>query len=159
MKTIFNILGSKALIIILALYTLLITLEVTFKISCIIWDTIPSMTMSLHLIDSTEEILNNIATILVAVGVFFETREIFTRLANKDETSLQHRLNHIAEENGAGLLIVGLFLELICASIDMPDSFINTNGIEVYLFMVGVLLLLLVIPIIFDLIRDFFKNK
>lgn len=158
MKTIFNFFGSKVIILSLAIYTLMITLEVIFKLYGIINSGITVGNISLQIIDSTEEIINNIATILVAIGVFYETREVFTRLAKRDST-VDNILNHVAEENGAGLLIIGLFLELICATIDMPNGFINTDGIEIYLFMVSFLLLLLVIPIIIDLIVDFIKNK
>lgn len=155
MKKIFSFLGSKYLIIGMSLYTLYLTL---LTIPIIVEVLMNYKSLTSNIINETEDIINNIATVLVAIGVYFETREIFTRIADR-KSDLETILNHIAEENGAGLLVIGLFLELICSTIDMPDNFIHTSGNEWYLFATSVVLLLLVIPIICDLIIDFIKNK
>lgn len=114
-------------------------------------------------IDQMSETLNGIAGVLVAIGVLLEERETIQKMANIEITEIDTHLNEVAHHNGLGLLLLGLFMEIITLLIEAPKSIINTGGLEIYLFgfcfLLVVLSMLIEIDFIKDYTKSFFKHK
>lgn len=110
-------------------------------------------------VEDMEMIVDGYAGYLVAIGVYLESKIIFAKLAQvNSKDHLVEFLNEVAETNGAGLLLVGLFLEIITLAIRIPSRILDTNGMEKYLFITCFVLSLLNIPILLDLISDYIKS-
>ena len=90
-----------------------------------------------------ENITEGYATILIAYGVAAEERSTlmhFLRLYPANLTPLQAAIDKICHNYGLVLLLIGLFVELCEELVKMPDSIINTNGLESLMFYVAVIL-------------------
>jgi hypothetical protein len=109
-------------------------------------------------IDHMNEILDGIAGVFVAIGVFMEERETILKISKANTRHLDEYLNEIAHHNGMGLLLIGLFMELISLVIESPKNVIDASGIEKYLYVVGFVLILFAVLIILDFIKDYVKT-
>lgn len=88
-----------------------------------------------------EEILEGLATILVAFGVALEERETllkFLGLYPDGLTPLQARVDHHCHGYGLSLLLLGLFAEVTVYLIRMPD--LDTVDFDPGLIVLGALL-------------------
>ena len=111
-------------------------------------------------IEELTQLLEFYAELLVTLGVYLETREILqeqSTLKTKNDV-LNHFLNRVAETNGSGLLIIGLFLDCFIYALAAPNKFIDTSGVEFYILFASLLFALLAIPISIDLILDYIKS-
>ncbi len=114
--------------------------------------------MNPDIIDNMSDTLNSVAGVLVALGVLMECRltiQKMTRVKVKDEY-LQEYLNEVAEHNGMGLLLLGLFMEIVTLMIYVPNKLIDTTGIELYLFCSCFFFLIVSMLVELDLIKDYF---
>lgn len=114
--------------------------------------------MSEQEIDQMSETLNGIAGVLVAMGVLLEERETIQKMANIIEKPYDSYLNLVAHHNGLGLLLIGLFMEIITLLIEAPKTIINTSGVEVYLFCFCFLLVIFSMMVELDFIKDYIKT-
>ena len=111
-------------------------------------------------IDQMSDTLNSVAGVLVALGGLMECRmtiQKMTKIKIKDE-GLQEYLNEVAEHNGIGLLLLGLFMEIVTLMIYVPNKLIDTTGIELYLFYSCFFFLFVSMLVELDLMKDYFKT-
>lgn len=112
-------------------------------------------------LEELEHLIDGLAGVLVAGGVFLESRETLRKMAlhHKEETSpMQQRLNEVAHHNGMGLLLVGLFMEIGTALTAMPARLIDVSGVEKYIFAVCLAFTLVAAVILADLVKDFLRT-
>jgi uncharacterized BrkB/YihY/UPF0761 family membrane protein len=113
-------------------------------------------------LDEMEDLIDGLAGILVAAGVFFEERETIRNItAHKtSETNPTHiYLNEVAHHNGMGMLLVGLFMEIGTLVVRLPERVVTvTHTVEKYIFVVCFLLSVLAFVIMFDFLKDFVKT-
>ena len=114
--------------------------------------------MSEQEIDQMSETLNGIAGVLVAIGVLLEERETIQKMANIAVKPIDEHLNEVAHHNGLGLLLLGLFMEIITLLIEAPKTIINTEGFEIYLFGFCFLLVIFSMMIEIDFVKDYVKS-
>ncbi len=102
--------------------------------------------------------LNGIGGTLVAFGVVLEERGTLVSMSNYKEKSFDPYINEISHHNGLGLLIIGLFIEIITLILDIPNEIIDSKGIEVYLFGLSLVLIVISLLVKADLIKDIIKT-
>jgi hypothetical protein len=116
--------------------------------------------METEVIDQMSDTLNSVAGVLVALGVLMESRVTIQKMIKakiKDE-HLQEYINEIAEHNGMGLLLLGLFMEIVTLVIYVPNRLIDTSGVELYLFYSCFFFLIISMLVELDLIKDYIKT-
>lgn len=113
-----------------------------------------------EIIDSMSDTLNSVAGVLVALGVLMESRITIRKMtkAKKKNHDLEEYINEIAEHNGMGLLLLGLFMEIVTLMIYVPNKLIDTSGIELYLFYSCFVFLFFSMLVELDLIIDYTKS-
>ena len=112
-------------------------------------------------LEEMESLVDGLAGILVAGGVFLESRATLRNMAlrQKEETSgLQLALNVVAEHNGMGLLLVGLFMEIGTALTGLPKRVLDTSGIERGIFGICFGLSIAALIILLDFVKDFART-
>lgn len=103
--------------------------------------------------------LEGIATIFVALGVFYECREdIMEKILKCKLRPYDHYLNIVAYEDGIGLLVIGLFMEILTISIKTPNDILDTRSVEYILLIICMVLVVISIFIQFDLFKDYLKT-
>lgn len=115
---------------------------------------------SLHAIEEMEELLDGFGGILVAAGVFFESRETLVIMSQKQvyHKTLDHYLTEVAHHNGMGILLMGLFIEIGTQVLELPTHVFNSDGLEYSIFVVCFLLSTISLIIIFDFLKDYIKT-
>jgi hypothetical protein len=108
-----------------------------------------------------EGLVDGLAGILVAGGVFLESRETLRNMAlrkkaEKDPTQVV--LNQIAHHNGMGMLLVGLFMEIGTALIGLPKRVFDISGLERLIFGVCFALSVGAFIIMLDFVKDFART-
>jgi uncharacterized membrane protein len=111
--------------------------------------------VEMHTITTT---LNGIAGMFVALGVLYEEREDIMKLAHGEHSTKQHYLNHVAHNDGMGLLVLGLFIEILTISIEIPNKILNTSHIEKGLLIASFIMVALALLIQLSLTIDFLKT-
>ena len=109
-------------------------------------------------LQEVEGLIDGLAGILVAGGVFFESRETLRNMAlrkKEEEDPTQLVLNQIAHHNGMGMLLVGLFMEIGTALTGMPKRVFDFSGLERGIFAVCFALSLAALIIMLDFVKDF----
>ncbi len=108
-------------------------------------------------IHEIEGIVDGLAGILVAAGVFMESRDTIRRMASPDykETAVELRLNEVAHQNGMGILLVGLLMEIGTLLIGLPRRVIDTKQFEKHIFGFCTVMSVLAVVILYDLIKDY----
>lgn len=159
----FVVISSREMMIIICIIMLVTSLPLVSELSHFVfsfWNTKPT----LNEIGEMQELIDGYGGILVAAGVFFEERETLIHLSHKrnqkveEPTVLQSYLNQIAHHNGMGILLMGLFVEIGSQIMEMPSRIINTDGIEVYILALCLLLSYVAVIIQLDFIKDFGKT-
>jgi hypothetical protein len=115
-------------------------------------------TMPPNDIEDMSETLNGIAGTLVAMGVLLEERETMLKMGKLKERPVDVYLNEVAHHNGLGLLLIGLFMEIVTLLIGSPKTIVNTIGIEIYLFVFCFLLVVLSMIVEIDFLKDYTKS-
>lgn len=110
------------------------------------------------MIDEITKTLNGIATMFVALGVLLEERETILKMSKAKLIDNDPYLNCVAHENGLGLLLLGLFMEISTILIEVPNKICNTDHIEKWLFLGTVGMVILSILIMLDLVKDYVKT-
>lgn len=116
--------------------------------------------METEVIDQMSDTLNSVAGVLVALGVLMESRVTIQKMikAKIKNEHLQEYINEIAEHNGMGLLLLGLFMEIVTLVIYVPNKLIDTSGVELYLFYSCFFFLIISMLVELDLIKDYIKT-
>lgn len=112
-------------------------------------------------IQDMEHVIDGIAGMLVAGGVFFESREPLRNMAlrKKHETlPIEGMVNEVAHHNGMGLLLVGLFMEIGTAFIGLPKRVIDTSGLETAVFGLCLFFTVVAVIILVDFVKDFARS-
>lgn len=75
---------------------------------------------------------------LMALGLLMGLREDMMKMGEIGVNVLQGYLNDLAKRFGVGLLLIGVFMEIITILILLPNAVINTSGVELLLYSVAV---------------------
>jgi hypothetical protein len=121
------------------------------------WETHPTHDQ----LQEMEGLVDGLAGILVAGGVFLESRETLRNMAlrkKEEEDPTQLALNQVAHHNGMGLLLVGLFIEIGTALTGMPKRVFDFSGLERGIFGVCFALSLGAGIIMLDFVKDFART-
>lgn len=94
--------------------------------------------------DLIEDILDGIATILIAYGVALEERESIMEVfrlypAMRDE--IQQRIDKYCHFYGLGILLYGLFIEILVEVLKIPMNILNIEIHEYTLLGIGIVFL------------------
>lgn len=116
--------------------------------------------MSSETLHEMEGIVDGLAGILVAAGVFMETRDTIRKMATPRmdeyrETPLEHRLNEVAHQNGAGILLTGLLMEIGTLLIGLPSRVMNTKRFEREIYVACLVCTVLTLIILYDFVKDY----
>ena len=159
----FIIISSREMMLILCIIILFSSLPMIAELTRFVfdyWGGSPTMDE----IGEIQELIDGYGGILVAAGVFFEERETLRHLskikseASNENKKLQDYLNLIAHHNGMGILLMGLFIEIGSQILEMPSRVVNTDGIEVYILALCMVLCYFAIIIMLDFVKDFGKT-
>lgn len=112
--------------------------------------------MNTDVIDEMSDTLNSVAGMLVALGVLMECRATIQKMTKTKSNELEEYLNEVAEHNGIGLLLLGLFMEIVTLMIYVPNKLFDTTGIEIYLFDSCFVFIVIAMLVELDLIKDYF---
>lgn len=124
-----------------------------------------------ELLREMEGIVDGLAGILVAAGVFLESRDTIRRMAVPDGANAAHvprdshdpiatdlvdaRLNEVAHQNGMGILLVGLLMEIGTLLIGLPARVIDAKRFERAIFAGCLVLSALAVVILYDFVKDY----
>jgi hypothetical protein len=90
-----------------------------------------------------EEILDDLATIFIAYGVGLEERGAlmgFSGLYPRFFDAREDAADHLCHAHGLYLLLLGLAMEVSVALIKIPNTIVNTDGVEGLIFGIGLAL-------------------
>jgi hypothetical protein len=121
------------------------------------WATHPSHEQLVEM----EGLVDGLAGILVAGGVFLESRETLRNMAlrkKEEKHPTQIVLNQIAHHNGMGMLLVGLFMEIGTALTGLPKRVLDISGLERLIFGVCFALSIGAYIIMLDFVKDFART-
>jgi len=96
--------------------------------------------------DQIEGILDGISVIFVAYGVALEERDSlmkFFELYPKYWTAVEEATDHFSHFYGLCILLLGLFMEVSVEVVKIPNTILNTEGIEWVVFGIGFFFLIL----------------
>lgn len=105
-----------------------------------------------------EGIVDGLAGVLVAAGVFLESRDTLRKMACGAEgmaNTVDARLNEVATQNGMGILIVGLLMEIGTLLIGLPPRVLDVHGLERAIFGTCAALSLVTLLILYDFLKDY----
>ena len=114
-----------------------------------------------EMLHEMEGIVDGLAGILVAAGVFLESRDTIRRMAanlphdHVEHDPIQVRLNEVAHQNGMGILIVGLLMEIGTLLIGLPARVIDAKRFERGIFAMCMVLSVLAVIILYDFVKDY----
>lgn len=112
-----------------------------------------------YVLHEVEGIVDGLAGILVAAGVFIESRDTIRKMAKEshaeEEDKIELRLNEVAHQNGIGILIVGLLMEIGTLLIGLPPRVIDAKRLERGIFATCAVLSMLAVVILYDFIKDY----
>jgi hypothetical protein len=92
-----------------------------------------------------EDIVENLGVILIGYGVAVEERSSFMpifRLYPRFKSELQSQIDHHCHEYGLCYLLLGLMLEVCVALIKIPNRVIDTEKLEVAIYLMAIVFLL-----------------
>jgi hypothetical protein len=114
-----------------------------------------------EMLHEMEGIVDGLAGILVAAGVFLESRDTIRRMAGDhppdyvEHDPVEVRLNEVAHQNGMGILIVGLLMEIGTLLIGLPARVIDAKRFERGIFGMCLVLSVLAVVILYDFVKDY----
>lgn len=113
--------------------------------------------MASETLHEMEGIVDGLAGILVAAGVFMESRDTIRKMATSDyrETPVEHRLNEVAHQNGAGILLIGLLMEIGTLLIGLPTRVMNTKRFEREIYIACLVCTVVTLIILYDFVKDY----
>lgn len=110
---------------------------ITYLLIASIVQMIPMIFNEENNVHRLEEILDATATMLVAYGVVLEERESLMRILGVTRDYLDDCVDHLCHDLGVLLLVIGLLVEVTVQLIKIPNSIVNTDGIEWLIFLSG----------------------
>ena len=109
------------------------------------------------MLHEAEGIVDGLAGVLVAAGVFLESRDTVRRIAYATPPpmdTVEARISEIAAQNGMGVLMVGLLMEVGTLLIGLPRRVVDTSGFERTIFGACALLSVVTLVILYDFLVD-----
>jgi hypothetical protein len=88
-------------------------------------------------IHALDDICDANGTILIAYGVVLEERESIMRILGVCAGNIDCKIDGLCHDLGVELLVIGLFMEVVVQLIKIPNTIVNTDGIEWLLFIFG----------------------
>ena len=111
-----------------------------------------------HGFDEINTTLNGIGGVLIALGVLMESRITILKMTGRMIDELQEHLNESAEYCGMGLLLIGLLIEILAVIIEVPNTVVNTVGVEIYLYMGCIAMIAISLIIEYAFMKDYIKS-
>jgi hypothetical protein len=108
-------------------------------------------------LQEAEGIVDGLAGVLVAAGVFLESRDTLRRIAFVNPPpmdTVEARVSEISAQNGMGILMVGLLMEVGTLLIGLPKRVVDTHGFERAIFGACALLSVVTLVILYDFVVD-----
>jgi hypothetical protein len=90
------------------------------------------------------EIVSTIAIIMIGWGVALEERHVLREMlgmVGRADEVWQEALDGLCHRVGVGVLVLGLFAEICAELVHLPDRIINTDGRELALLAVSIVLI------------------
>ncbi len=110
-----------------------------------------------------DNIMNAIATILVAYGVVLEERESIFKIAKiypAAASETESNLDHLCHDYGISFLVIGLFIEVTTEIVKIPCQIINFSAVEKPIFAVGMSLCVAsIFMLLYFTMKIFFSGK
>jgi hypothetical protein len=104
-----------------------------------------------------EGIVDGLAGLLVAAGVFLESRDAVRAIAHPGgapSDTVEARVSEVCAQNGMGVLLVGLLMEVGTLLIGLPKRVLDTHGLERAIFGACAALTALTLLILYDFVKD-----
>ena len=133
-----RVIASPWLLLVMNAMIVLIAMTALADMLTLAQDTLANLT-------ELENASDAVATIYIAYGVATEERGSlmeFSGVYPALRSPLQMALDHASHCYGLSLLVVGLFMEIGVQLIKLPDSIMNTNGLEYAIFGINALFIL-----------------
>jgi hypothetical protein len=117
-----------------------------------------------HTIEEIEEAIDGLGLVYVAIGVYLEERETLRHLAHRhtdhhsEESPREQYLNEVAHQNGMGLLLMGLFMEVAMLALKLPDRIVYTHGLEAHCVAACIVMSGICVIILIDFLKDYAKT-
>lgn len=117
-----------------------------------------------HTIEEIEEAIDGLGLVYVAIGVYLEERETLRHLAHRHthhdeaESPREVYLNEVAHQNGMGLLLMGLFMEVAMLALKLPDRIVYTHGLEAHCVAACIVMSVICVFILADFLKDYIKT-
>jgi hypothetical protein len=117
---------------------------------------VPGQT-TLEAVREVEGIVDGLAGILVAAGVFIESRDTIRKLGAPvgDRPEVEARLNEVAHQNGIGLLLVGLLMEIGTLLTGLPARVLDVRAWERGILVACTALSVVAVIILYDFVKDY----
>lgn len=154
----FLVITSREMFVVLGVVLAALSIPMIMEQWRFVRDYAPVMTH--ETIEEIEGIVDGLAGILVAAGVFIESRDTIRKMASPEhsppkESKVEARLNEVAHQNGMGILLVGLLMEIGTLLIGLPRRVIDTKAFEKQIFMFCTAMSILAVVILYDFIKDY----
>lgn len=156
LNRIFLLITSREVLLLLAIALALLSVPMILEQWRFVREYDPTLT---HMLHEVEGIVDGLAGILVAAGVFIESRDTIRKLASESHAEevdkIELRLNEVAHQNGIGILIVGLLMEIGTLLIGLPARVLDAKRFERGIFATCGVLSVLAVIILYDFIKDY----
>jgi hypothetical protein len=110
-----------------------------------------------HALREAEGIVDGLAGVLVAAGVFLESRDAVRAIAypgGAPVDTVEVRVSEVCAQNGMGILLIGLLLEVGTLFIGLPQRVLDTRGVERPIFAGCGALSAITLVILYDFVKD-----
>jgi len=104
-----------------------------------------------------EGIVDGLAGVLVAAGVFLESRDAVRAIAHHGGApidAVEARVSEVCAQNGMGILLVGLLMEVGTLLIGLPKRVLDTHGLERAIFAACATLTAVTLLVLYDFVKD-----
>jgi len=104
-----------------------------------------------------EGIVDGLAGVLVAAGVFLESRDAVRASAypgGAPMDTVEARVSEVCAQNGMGILLVGLLMEVGTLLIGLPKRVLDTHGLERAIFGACAALTATTLLVLYDFVKD-----
>jgi hypothetical protein len=104
-----------------------------------------------------EGIVDGLAGVLVAAGVFLESRDAVRAIAypaGAPSDTIEARVSEVCAQNGMGILLVGLLMEVATLLVGLPKRVLDTHGLERAIFGACAALSAVTLLVLYDFVKD-----
>jgi hypothetical protein len=158
LNRIFLVITSREVFLLLGLFLAVLSVPMIREQYLFVRDYVPGLGHDPE--HAAEGIVDGLAGIFVAAGVFMESRDTIRKMATEGPhdaplDAVETRLNEVAHQNGMGILIVGLLMEIGTLLIGLPERVMNAKRFERGIYATCAVLSCLALVILYDFVKDY----